>query len=571
LAKSYIFKDLINVFTVKKLKMKDAKAVGKMVIIGVLIVVIVIAGVVGYFLTIPPKLKETLIMGTTDSVESCLDTARAYDYFGLEIIQALGSPLVAYKPGATGVESDFIPQLATSWSVSDDGLHWTFNLRQGVKYDDGTEFTADDVKYTFERGMGIADPDGSFVGIGYSDFIQSITVVSQYVVEFNLKRPFGAFLSLIAYQGSYIVDPKYAPMHGTSWNVSDVVVYKDGDPRGSNPMGLGPYTLKSWTRVAGKDTEMSLQANPNYWDASSGYPKAKNIVIKFYADSAGLALAITAGDVDVAYRQLASTDITSMKSNNDLKVWNGPGLIQYLCMQEKYAPFNNTMIRQAVAAAINRTELVQTVFQGDAKELYSMIPIGMLGHTDAFKTLGDANYSYTKQLLAPLGYNENNKLQFALWYETSGHYPQSAQQALVLKSSLEASGVISVFLESRDWAAYRTARQQEIMHSYILGWYPDYIDPDDYIYPFVQSSGGSWLHQNYANPMMDQLIEWARGNTTEADRASLYGQINNLMVQDCPIIPIYQGYAYAVSRTNVQGVYLDATQTWRLWLIYATE
>jgi peptide/nickel transport system substrate-binding protein len=109
------------------------------------------------------------------------------------------------------------------------------------------------------------------------------------------------------------------------------------------------------------------------------------------------------------------------------------------------------------------------------------------------------------------------------------------------------------------------------MQAYILGWYPDYIDPDDYIYPFVQSSGGSWIHQNYANPMMDQLIEWARGNTTEAARASLYGQINDLMVQDCPIIPIYQGYAYAVSRANVQGVYLDATQTWRLWLIYATE
>jgi peptide/nickel transport system substrate-binding protein len=543
-----------------------------MLIVGVLIIVIIIAGVAGYYLMAPQtKVKETLIMGTTDSVESCLDPARAYDYFGFEIIQALGSPLVAYKPGATGVESDFIPQLATSWSVSDDGLRWTFNLRQGVKYDDGTEFTADDVKYTFDRGMEIADPDGSFVGIGYSDFIDSIAVVSKYVVEFNLKRPFGAFLSLIAFQGSYIVDPKYAPKAGASWSVDDVVVYKDGDPRGSNPMGLGPYTLKSWTRVAGKDTEMSLEANPNYWDASSGYPKTKNIVIKFYADSAGLALAITAGDVDVAYRQLASTDITSMKTNADLKVWNGPGLIQYMCLQEKYAPFNNSQIRQAVAAAINRTEFVQTVFQGDAKELYSMIPIGMLGHTDAFKTLGDANYSYTKELLAPLGYDENNKLAVTLWYETSGHYPQSAQQALVLKSSLEASGVISVSLESRDWAAYRTARQQEIMQAYILGWYPDYIDPDDYIYPFVQSSGGSWLHMNYASSQMDQLIEWARGNTTETARADLYGQINDLMVQDCPIVPIYQGYAYAVSRANVQGVYLDATQTWRLWLLYATE
>jgi peptide/nickel transport system substrate-binding protein len=573
LAKSYIFKDLNNVFTVKKLKMKDdAKAVSKMVIVGVLIVVIVIAGVVGYYLTIPPKLKETLIIGTTDSVETCLDPAKAYDFFGLEIIQSLGCPLVEYKGGATGSVEDIIPSLATSWDVSTDGLQWTFNLRQGVEYDDGTEFTADDVKYTFDRGMGIADDEGAFVGVGYSDIIQSVTVVSKYVVQFNLKIPFAAFLSLMAFQVSYIVDPKYAPMSGTSWSLDDEVLYKEGDARGSYPMGLGPYRLKSWTRVAGKDTEMTLEANPLYWNAAAGYPKTKTIVFAFKADAAGLALAMAAGDVDIAFRQLATTDITNMKSNTNLHVWEGTGsFIQYLCMQQKNAPFNDVRVRKAVAAAINRSTLVDTVFQGQAQKLYSMIPIGMAGHTDAFQTLGDPNYTLTRQLLDELGYNENNKFSFTLWYETSGHYPQSPEQALVLKSSLEASGVISVSLEARDWAAYKQARSQEIMQAYIYGWYPDYIDPDDYIYPFVQSSGGSWLHHNYANPQMDQLIAWARGNTTASARNDLYGQIQDLMVQDVPIIPLYQGSAYAVSKLNVKGIYLDITQTWRNWLVYAEE
>jgi peptide/nickel transport system substrate-binding protein len=558
--------DLINVFTVKKLKMKDAKAVGKMTIIGVLIVVIVIAGVAGYYLMTPqPKLKETLIIGTTDSVETCLDPARAYDFFGWEIIQSLGCPLVEYKAGATGSAEDLIPSLATSWSVSDDGLQWTFNLRQGVKYDDDTEFTADDVKYTFDRGIGIADEDGAFVGIGYGDIIQSVTVVSTYVVRFDLKIPFAAFLSLMACQASYIVDPTYAPQ-------TAVVEYKDGDARGSHPMGLGPYRLKSWTRVAGKDTEMTLEANPLYWDAATGYPKTKTIVFDFAADSAGLAIKMTAGDVDVAFRQLAATDITNMKSNTNLHVWEGTGaFIQYLCMQQKNAPFNNVKIREAVAAAINRSTLVETVFQGQAQKLYSMIPIGMFGHTDAFQSIGDPNYTLTRELLGELGYNENNKFSFTLWYETSGHYPQSPQQALVLKSALEASGVISVSLEGRDWAAYKVKRSEETMEAYIYGWYPDYIDPDDYIYPFVQSSGGSWLHHNYANPQMDQLIAWARGNTTEAARTDLYGQIQDLMVQDVPIIPLYQSSAYAVSKTNVKGIYLDITQQWRNWLVYVEE
>jgi peptide/nickel transport system substrate-binding protein len=540
---------------------KGAKAISRMAIVGILIIVIVIAAIVGYYFLRPTE--KILVMGTTDSVESCLDPARAYDYFGWEIIQSLGSGLVEYRPGATGAAEDIVPALATSWSVSEDGKVWTFNLRQGVKYEDGTEFNATHVKYTFDRGIGIADPDGPFVGIGYGDIIESVTVVSKYVVRFNLKIPFSAFLSLLACQASYIVDPKYAPMDA-------VVEYKAGDARGSHPMGLGPYVLTKWTREAGKDTEMILEANPNYWNAAEGYPKTKKIVIKFYADSAGLALAIDSGEIDIAFRQLSATDINNLKTKTHLKVWEGTGaFIQYLVLQTKRAPFNNPKIRQAVAAAINRTTVVNTVFLGQVQKLYSMIPVGMFGHKESFLTLGDPNYTRTRELLSQLGYNENNKLTFKLWYETSGHYPQSPQLAQVLKSSLEASGVISVTLEGRDWAAYRTSRINEEMDAYILGWYPDYIDPDDYIYPFLHSSGGSWLHHNYNNPQMDRLIEWARGNTTESARENLYGQIQNLMVTDCPIIPIYQGSAWAVTKLNIKGVYLDITQSWRHWLVYA--
>ncbi len=551
--------------------MRDAKAISKILIIGILIVIIVIAGIIGYYLAAPPtSVKESLLLGTTDSVESCLDPARAYDFFGFEIIQSLGSPLVEYKPGSAGAASDIQGALATSWQSSSDGLTWTFNLRQGVKYDDGTEFTADQVKYTFDRGIGIADPDGAWVGIGFGDIINSVQVVSKYVVQFNLKIPFAAFLSLIAGQECYIVDPKYAPKAGDAWSVNDVVVYQDGNPRASNPMGLGPYTLQSWTRVAGKDTAMSLVANPNYWGNSSGLPKTKTIVFKFYSSGSDLAVAMNAGDIDIAFRQLATTDIASMRKNTNLKVWNASGpFIQYMCFQEKSAPFDNAVVRQAVATAINRTAIVQTVFQGDAAPLYSMIPSGMLGSTNAFQSLGDPDYAKTKQLLAPLGYNENNKLTFTLWYETSGHYPQSQQQALVLQDSFQKSGVITVNLEGRDWAAYKTARDDEIMQAYIYGWYPDYIDPDDYIQPFVASTA-TWLHTNYASQQMDQLILQARSTTDAGTRTNLYTQINNLMTQDVPIVPLYMGDQFAVSKPNVQGIYLDITQNWRNWLLYET-
>ncbi|MCL6578307.1 MAG: peptide ABC transporter substrate-binding protein [Candidatus Bathyarchaeota archaeon] len=542
------------------------KAIGKMVIIGIVIVIIIIAGVAGYYLTMPKtRLKDTLIMGTTDSVESCLDPARAYDFFGWEIIQSLGCGLVEYRAGATGSIDDIVPSLATSWDVSSDGLVWTFNLREGVKYDDGTEFNATHVKYTFDRGIGIADEDGPFVGIGYSDIIENVTVVSKYVVKFYLKIPFAAFLSLMACQASYIVDPKYAP-------IDSVVEYNATNPRASHPMGLGPYKLKSWTRVGGKDDEIRLEANPNYWNASGGYPKTKNIIIKMYADATALATAMNALEIDIAFRQLSATDINSMKTNTNLRVWEGTGaFIQYLVLQEKYAPFNETKIRQAIGAAINRTTIVQTVFLGQAQKLYSMIPIGMFSHTDAFQTLGDPNYTLTRELLSEFGYNEANKLSFKLWYESSGHYPQSPQQAQALEASLEASGVISVTLDSADWASYREKRRNEEMEAFILGWYPDYIDPDDYIYPFVHSSGGSWLHHNYNSTQMDELIAWARGNTSTTVRSNLYEDIQDLLVEDCPLVPLYQGSAYAVTKTNVKGIYLDITQSWRHWMVYAEE
>jgi peptide/nickel transport system substrate-binding protein len=554
--------------------MKNINGISRMIIVGIIIVIIVIAGVVGYYLTLPtgPNIKDTLVMGTTDSVETSLDPANAYDYFGWEIIRSLGAGLVDYAPGATG-PSDIIPDLATSWSVSSDNLQWTFTLRQGIKYDDGTVFNATHVKYTFDRAIGMADPNGAFVGIGFGDIINNITVVDTYTVTFHLNYPYSPFLSLIAGQECVMVDPKYAPMHGTTWNAAtDVVLYTDGNPRASNPMGLGPYTLANWTRVAGKDTGITLVANPNYWNASAGIPKTKNIIIRFYTSSSALTLAIENSEIDVAFRQISVSDINTMQSNTNLHVWQGTGaFIQYLCLQERYAPFNVTDIRKAVGAAINRSLIVNTVFQGQAQQLFSMIPIGMFGHDDVFQNLGDPDYTRTQELLAPYGYNATNKLTFTLWYETSGHYPQSQQQATVLKSSMEASGVITVDLQSYEWAAMGAARRAGTMQAFIYGWYPDYIDPDDYIQPFLDTSGGTWLNLNYSNPQMDQLILWARGNTTDSVRDTLYGQIQNLMVTDSPIVPIYQGSAYAVTSQKVKGVYLDITQNWRHWLVYVEQ
>jgi peptide/nickel transport system substrate-binding protein len=468
--------------------------------------------------------------------------------------------------------------LATDWDLSADKKTWTFTLREGVEFEDGTEFNASHVKYSFDRGIGIAHPSGMPLGMEFDTMWDSVEVVSKYVVKFNLPRPFGAFLPLIAGQACSIVNPEYAGGWKTDWSEDDVVYYEDGtDARTRHTTDLGPYKLTEWERVAGKDHEMRLEANPNYWNKGAGLPKTDVVIIKFYADATALRLAIEAGDIDVAFRNLLATDIEDLKDNPDVKVWEGIGAaIQYMIFQEDpvgtLPQLNNPAIRRALTACLDRQEVCDTVFLGQSSPLYSILPTGMLGHTEAFAELGDANLTYAISELADLGYDETNKLEIELYYESSGHYPSSAGQAAVYKSQFEASGVIDVTLKSLDWPSYREARSEGTMHVYLYGWYPDYIDPDNYAFLYY----AGWLNHHYidynaTNNYIDMKAAYdaARASSVESERISLYADIDDYAVEDCPVVPIWQGAAWAITKPNIKGVYLDITQTWRIWTLYA--
>ena len=303
--------------------------------------------------------EAILIMGTTDSVESAIDPARAWDFFGWEIIQNTGCTLVEIEPGSSATEEDHKPALATNWTLSADKETWIFTLREGVEFEDGTEFNASHVKYSFDRAMGIAHPEGMQLGLEFDTIIDSVEVVSKYVVKFNLVQPFGPFLPLLASQACAIVNPDYAGGWKTVWTPDDIVYYEEGDVRASHTMDLGPYRLTEWERVAGKDHEMRLEANPNYWNKGAGLPKTDVVIIKFYADATALRLAIEAGDIDVAFRHITATDIEDLKDNPNVKVWQGVGAaIQYMIFQEDpvgtLPQLNDSRIRRALTACLDR-------------------------------------------------------------------------------------------------------------------------------------------------------------------------------------------------------------------------
>ncbi len=539
-------------------------------ILAIVVIVIIAVGAVGawYFIN-PPTSSELIVMGTTDSVESSLDNAQAYDYFGWEIISSISSGLVEIKPGSEAGPDDIQPALAETWEVSEDGLTWTFYLREGVTFDGVRPFNASVVKYTFDRncnltGDGLFEPDGPQLNIGYDTIIDSVEVVDEYTVKFNLKIRFAPFLQLMASAASFMVDPMYAPK-------DELVTYTEGDARASHPMGLGPYILANWTRIGGKDSEIRLTANPYYWNAASGLPKTKTIVIKMYSDATALGNAIASGEIDIAYRQLTAQQVQSFKNNANLRVWEGIGAqIQYMCFQQRIEPFDKVEVRQAIAAALNKSHVCETVFLNMASPLHSIIPAGMAYHKDTFDIYGEANYTFTRTQLAKYGYNETNKLKVDLWYETSGHYPQSPEQAAVYKSDLEASGVITVELHGADWATYRSYRNAGSMPVYIYGWYPDYIDADNYAFlPFA-----SWLNMGYNSTYpqsgVDQYNLWLQGRSAETDQArqDAYYALQDLQAQEVSMIPLWQSQTVAVTRLNVQGVVLDITVNWRHWLLY---
>jgi len=564
----------------------SSKAVTRTTAVIIIIVILVAIGAGAYIASTPqqtqptttqgtqvstsvPAFKDTLIVGTTDSVGSTLDPADAYDIFGWTIIMNTGSPLIMIRPGSIGGPNDILPALATSWSTSPDGLSYTFNLRQGVKFDDGREFTADDVVYTFNRNVWqLALPDGPQLSIGYQTIMKSVNATSRYQVVFHLFQPFAPFLSLMASSaGSYIVNRNYAP-------VDKRVEYVEGNARASSPMDLGPYVLTKWVRVAGKDSELDLDANPNYWNISQGYPRTPHLIFKMYSDATALALAIQNGEVDMAFRQIRTTDLKQMMTNPQLKVWSGVGSQSWvfnMYLQETKKPLDNPDIRRAIAASLDRPTIANTVFGGLVSPLYSEIPPGLAGHIDAFKVLGDANYTYTRTILAKYGYNENNKLNVEFWYESSGHYQQSPDLAAVIKSSLEGSGVISVTLKSADWPSFRQNYKNRVMQLYYMGWFPDYVDADDYTYPMYNSAANAWSATDYKNPQMDSLTDQARSTSDPTTRNQLYQQIQMLGVQDCPIIPLFTWSPAAVTKTSVGGVVIDVTSYVRYWLIYVSS
>jgi peptide/nickel transport system substrate-binding protein len=487
----------------------------------------------------PPMAEEdALIIGTTDKV-TVLDPADSYDFHTWEIHHNTMDTLLHYVPGTTDLE----PGLAAAMpEVSDDGLEYTFQLVEGVSFPDGTPFNAEAVKWSIDRVFALEGDPNWLV----TSFVESVEVLDEYTVKFNLLAPVNYFPLLVATQ-------PYSPISPNCYSEDEF----DAD---SMCGGVGPYKITKWER----DVEMVLEAYDGYPGPA---PKTPKIIMKYYADATTMRLAVESGEIDVATKTLNPTDYADLEAAGELQVIEGPGAqIRYICFNVTTPPFDQPEVRQAISYAVDRDAVTSIAFQGTHVPLYSMVPIGMWSHIDAFP---ERDLDTAKELLGAAGFSEDNKLVMDFWWTPTHYGPTEADLATVLKDNLEETGMIEVSLQNTEWATYKENQNAGSMPVFLLGWYPDYLDPDNYTWSWGHSDASDDMGIFYASDEMDTLLEAGQvaAELRGDDRLALYEEAQELWTVEVPTIPLTQGSLLVVSQPGVEGVVLDPNMLFHYFLL----
>ncbi len=454
--------------------------------------------------------------------------------------------LMEFKPGST----ELVPALATNWSASKDGKTWTFKLRQGVKFHDGTPFDAEAVKFNVDRWWDAKHPNGYrdagktyeiwqqvFGGFkGEPDsLLQKVKVVDKFTIQFILKQPFAAFPSAIASGFFGIASPTAIKQAGASY----------GTP-GSIAVGTGPYMFKEWRT----GDRILLAKNPNYWEKN--LPKSEFIVIRFINDPAARLAQLRAGQIDFTV-DLAPDQRKEVESDPNLQVVARPSYnVGYLALNPSYKPLSDGRVRQAIAYAINRPAIVQAFWGELAAHNAHFLPPPLAWAQSPDLKPYPHDPQKAKQLLSDAGYAKGFDLE--LWYMpvSRPYFPTPKPIAEAFAADLSAIG-IRVNLKTKDWAAYLADRRKPPGYqSFMLGWTGDYGDPDSFYYPHFGPGATSDIG-NWKNDRMFTLLNQGRATGDRSARAKIYAQVDELLHDKVLRLPIVHSQPLLAKRKTVEG------------------
>jgi len=497
--------------------------------------------------TAPVAEERTIIIGTTDTISS-LDAGDAYAVHDWELIKNTGEGLLKWTPGTaeltTGLAVDF-PE------ISDDGLTYTFTLREGIKFADGLDLTAGMYADQLNRLLTISPECPNAVGATLATpYVESISAPDDSTIVFTLGAPAAYFPQILA-------GAPYIPTHPDIYPADECVLFPEAPVYGVGPWYISEYTQSEQT---------VLEPNPYY--NGELVPQVDRVIIRYFSDPQTMALAVQNGEIDVAWRILGPELVSQLESETDLNVGTVEGgSIRYLILNYTQPPMDDINVRKAVAAAIDRDEISDVVFGGQVEPLYSMVPPGFLGANEAFDALyASPDLDAARAFLAASGYDESNKLELELWYPPEHYGATTADWMAVIEQQLEATGVIDVTLQAQEWSTYVSSLVGgEAYPAGVLGWFFDYPDPSNYLEPFVYNGGlGTMVTDGDnvgVNEDADRLVELLQeGSTTtdQAARASIYEEAQNLYADLVVTIPlffeaehvVYPDYVSVVSGTE---------------------
>ena len=461
-----------------------------------------------------------------------LDVADAIDGPSFDVVYNIHEGLVDQSS-----DGEIIPELATSWTLSDDRLNWIFKLRSDVVFHDGTKFNAQAVKFNFDRVMDAAKEHANRGQ--WEPHLASVDVVDDFTVRITTKKPYGSLLGLLASDFGKIMN-------------SPTAVEKAGKNYGRNPVGTGPFKFLSWT----PGVKLVIEKNPNYW---RGAPAIDSVEFRPSPEGSARVLALESGDVDLI-NQVPAQDLARFQEDSDVR------LVHMTLSRLFYWAFNNTKgiwtdpnIRVALNRAVDRKSIVKNVLYGSGEVANSYIsptvagstPIDVYGYdpSQARKMLEEANFPFDKTLTL---------------YATEGRYYQDRQVAEAVQGMLAEIGV-KFKVEIIEWGAFVDAV-----------WFTPADDSAAKARDAVQTSYGTqdpptWMRQTlvtsswpkqgfneafYSNKEVDRLVDEANQSTDLNERKAILANIQKQLVEDPPWLIVHFEQAVVAHKSNIKGLFL---------------
>jgi peptide/nickel transport system substrate-binding protein len=498
-----------------------------------------------------------------------LDPADCYDTASSEPIFSIYDTLVTYKGNNT---KTFYPCLATDWTVSNDSLTWTFHLRHNVKFSNGNDFTAEDVKYSFDRVLTMGAPESGVDWIlGQCMDTNSTTVIDDYTVQIHLTKSYGGFLALMPYTVAAIVDKDYVEANG------GVVAGQENVWMKEHPMGTGPYTLDHWTRA----TEIVLNKNPTYWGGWAGNHVDK-AVIKYADEAATRILALKNGDADFAYVPYANLQDVIGEKGIVVHPFDSydVGLLAINTKANNSKYLADGEVRKALSYAFDYDTAIETAWSGYASRLPGAIPKGMPYYETQNNGQPYYTYNLTKaeQILDAAGYLKNydlsgtmyrfNGTTIRLFYNAGNS--EREMMAVMFRAALDNIGILSsIIAEGWPQLLHRMYTTDD-WDTMFIGWGPDYNDPDDYIAPFMGSSdiGQDTYNTGWKNATVDAKILEGKYSADSAVRAAAYKAAFDIYIQQPSFIFLVQRAYIRPWRDWVQNYSYNPVREWYFYDYY---